>query len=535
MPPPQRLLHSGFLRSYEQHPERPALDVAGTRLSYAELHGRAAAIAATLAQRAPDQPGEVALTAVFASRTTVAFAGLLGALMRGHGYVPLNHALPVARTRSTLERSGCRAVIVDAESADQLPDVLAGSAPGVVVLLPDAAQVGELAAKLPGHTVLGRGELASAATWEPPPGDGDAIAYLLFTSGSTGVPKGVMVAHRNAFNYLDFFTERYSIGPEDRISQTHDLTFDVSVADMFLAWERGACVCCPPAKTLIRPGGFIREQGLTIWAAVPSTAVFMRRFGMLEPDQYPSLRWILCAGEPLPLELAQAYVAAAPNATVENLYGPTELTIECIYHRFDAQLSPGLAEHGTVPIGRPLPNMIPLVADADLREVPPGEKGELLMTGPQVTLGYWRDEKRTATSFVVPPGRDERFYRTGDLVRRPATADEPIRYLGRIDDQIKVRGVRIELGEIEAALRQATGVDAVAAVGWPRTLSGANGIVAFVGDPNADPKAAIRDLQGRLPGQVVPRRIELLTELPLNPSGKVDRAALLARLEREAR
>jgi acyl-CoA synthetase (AMP-forming)/AMP-acid ligase II len=178
--------------------------------------------------------------------------------------------------------------------------------------------------------------------------------------------------------------------------------------------------------------------------------------------------------------------------------------------------------------------MVPLVVDSELREVPPGETGELLMAGPQVTLGYWRDPERTAESFVVPPGRSERHYRTGDLVRRPRTGEDPITYLGRIDNQIKIRGVRVELGEIEAALRAVTGVDAAVAVGWPRTTSGANGIVAFVGDEEVDAEAAIAALEERLASQMVPRRIVAMAEIPVNANGKFDRSALLASLDEEA-
>ncbi len=522
-----RALHSGFLRSAEKFGDRPALEVAGTTLTYAGLRDRAAAIAATLTAASP--AGEP-LTGVFAYRTPTAFAGLLGALLRGHGYVPLNRTLPPRRTRSMLERSGAGAVVADAESAAQLPEVLAGIERELLVLLPDAADVGELAAALPGHRVLGAGDLAPAACWEPPPVDADAVAYLLFTSGSTGVPKGVMVAHSNVFNYVDALAERYAVTESDRFSQTHDLTFDNSVFDMFVPWERGACVCCPDAQTLIKPGGFIRDSRLTVWFSVPSTAGFMRRLGTLKPGSYESLRWSLFAGEALPVELAQAWQDAAPNSTLENLYGPTEATVDVTVYRFDPATTPAEAEAGVVPIGYPLPNIETLIVDSELREVEPGAAGELLVSGPQVALGYWRDPERTAESFVVPPGRQARHYRTGDRVRRPR-GEGPIRYLGRIDDQIKIRGVRVELGEIEAALRDETGVDAVAAVGWPRTISGADGIEAFIADPAVDAKALKARLEARLPGHMVPRKLHLLDELPLNANGKIDRPALLERLK----
>jgi amino acid adenylation domain-containing protein len=526
-----RSLASGFLRCAEELSERPALWVGGEEHTYAQLREGAATIAATLqAHPADDGP----LAAVFAHRSATAFAGVLGVLMAGRGYVPLNHTLPPGRTRLMLQRCGARAVVVDPDSADQLPEVLAGLDAPFTVVAPDHPDPTALAAALPGHRVLGRRDLARSSAWTPAATEADALAYLLFTSGSTGTPKGVVVAQRNVFHYVDVLVERYDVGEEDRFSQTHDMTFDNSVLDMFVAWERGACVCCPSPKALIKPGAFIRAQRLTTWFSVPSTAIFMRRLGELKPGSYPTLRWGLFAGEPLPLEVARAWVAAAPGCTVENLYGPTEVTVDCTLYRWDPGTSPAQCEQGVVPIGHPLPDMTTLVAGPELREVAPGEVGELLVAGPQVTLGYWGDPERTAASFVVPPGRGEVFYRTGDRVRRPRHPDGPLTYLGRADHQIKVRGVRIELGEVEAAVRDATGADAVVAIGWPRSETGYDGIVAFVGTPELDAPSVRARVAERLGAHMVPRSFVALAELPLNSSGKFDRGALRRSLEEQA-
>jgi acyl-CoA synthetase (AMP-forming)/AMP-acid ligase II len=164
--------------------------------------------------------------------------------------------------------------------------------------------------------------------------------------------------------------------------------------------------------------------------------------------------------------------------------------------------------------------------------VPAGADGELLIAGPQVALGYWQDPERTAAAFVVPPGHTERHYRTGDRVRRPASGDA-LCFLGRTDSQIKVLGRRVELGEVEAAVREASGVDAVVALGWPLTATGAGGIVAFVGDVAVDTDGVLATVRRRLPDYMVPRRIHLLNEIPLNANGKMDRSALRRMLEEE--
>ena len=503
-------LLSGFLRSKEAFPDRPALEVAGEALSYAELGERAAAIAAAIGERGPD--GAPPLTAVFASRSTTAFAAVLGSLWAGHGYVPLNPSFPLERCRGMLLRSGCRTLIADAAAAERLEELLDGVEDPPAVIVPDR-----------------EAEALSAAA-EPQIAAADAIAYLLFTSGSTGQPKGVGVAHGNVVSFIAAVAERYGIDENDRLSQTFDMTFDLSVFDMFLAWERGACVCCPSERQLMAPSRFIRDSELTVWFSVPSLGAVMRKLRMLKPGSYPSLRWSLFCGEPLPAELAGAWAEAAPNSVVENLYGPTEATIACTVHRYVPGESGG--DNGIVPIGEPIGATGTLVADAELREVEPGGDGELLVRGPQVTPGYWQDAEKTAAAFVTPPGR-ERHYRTGDRVRRPRTGEEPLTYVGRMDHQIKVLGHRVELGEIEAALRDASGIDAAIAIGWPLTESGAGGIAAFLADPDADVPALRESLNKRLPEYMVPRRYELLEALPLNANGKFDRKAMLALLEAE--
>ena len=526
-----RTLRSGFLCSSERFPDRPALEVGGVVLTYRELRDRAASLAATLRRRTP--PGGPPLTAVFAYRSVTAFAGVLGTLFRGHGYVPLNPTFPPDRTRTMLTQSDCRTVIVDSESEKQLDQVLERIQKSLLLVLPECDNVESLAQRWPQHIILGSQDLEPANAWKPEPLSLDSIAYLLFTSGSTGTPKGVIVVVRNVLHFVDVMVSRYGITEEDRLSQTFDMTFDPSAFDMFVAWERGACVCCLSRKELINPGKFIQEAELTVWFSVPSIGVIMKRLGMLKPNRYSTLRWSLFCGEPLPLELAEEWTKAAPRSILENLYGPTELTISCCLYRWDGRDSANECEFGTVPIGTPYPGMEALVVDEMLMEVPPGADGELLMTGPQVARGYWRDSEKTAAAFVVPPGRNKVYYRTGDRVRRLG-GNGPLVYLGRLDHQIKVLGHRVELEEIEALLRQAAGVEIAVALGWPTTLGSAGGVVAFLADTSVDPSTLRTKLQAKLPGYAVPREIRLLTEMPLNPNGKIDRKALLELLEGSA-
>jgi non-ribosomal peptide synthetase component F len=325
--------------------------------------------------------------------------------------------------------------------------------------------------------------------------------------------------------------ERYQITEKDRLSQMFDMTFDLSAFDMFVSWERGAILCCPSQKNLINPGKYIRDAQLTVWFSVPSTVAFMKQLGTLKPNQYLSLRVSLFCGEPLPVSSAMSWLEAAPNSILENLYGPTELTISCTLYRWDPVHSPGEAELGIMPIGYPYPGMSVLVADQNLNEVRPGEEGELLMNGPQMSLGYWKDPEKTAAAFVIPPGKADTYYRTGDRVRRPV-GDAPLTHLGRIDFQVKILGHRVELGEIEATVRNATGLDGIVAVGWPLTASGYGGVEVFLEGPSSDAQGIRNAVAAQLPEYMVPRRFHFMDRLPRNVNDKFDRKVMMKLLEK---
>lgn len=520
-------LRSGFLRSQEAFPGRPALVVDGATLGYAELARRAAQFAATLEHA--NRGKQPRLTAVLAHRSGTAYTGVLAALFRGHGYVPLNPTFPPDRTADMLRRSSCRSVIVDAAGERQLDAILGGTRQQLLLLLADTDDVSEFSARWPGHVFLGTGDLVDPNMWEPRPVDGDGLAYLLFTSGSTGVPKGVMVAHRNATSFCQWAADAYGVTEHDRFSQMFEMTFDLSVFDMFVAWERGACVCAASRADTLTPARYVQRSGVTVWFSVPSTGLLMKKLGMLEPGLYPDLRLSLFCGEALPAELVDAWARAAPNSTIENLYGPTELTVACTRYRWDPERSPSQCDRGIVPIGQPFNDMQVLVADEQMGEVAPGEVGELLMTGPQLASGYLDDTVRTEAAFVRPPGRKAVYYRTGDRVRRP-TPGEPLIYRGRMDDQIKIHGYRVELGEIEAVLRHEAKTDVAVAIGWPPSASGADSIVAFLAGEH-DTEALRARIATKLPSYMVPRTIHLVPTVPRSANGKVDRSALIARLQ----
>ncbi len=485
-------------------PEAPALWRDGRTSSYAELGDLSRRIAGWLEREGVEAGSRVG---ILAGRGAAAYTGILGVCWAGCAWVPLNPEHPRDRLRNLLQRAEVDALIVDQAGAALLP----GLDPPLRVLGPEMA-------------------LTEAVDHPPVPRNGDDLAYLMFTSGTTGVPKGVMITHAAIEHFLAVMQARYSIGPGDRVSQFFELTFDLSVFDLFMSLDNGATLCVLPEASRLGPAGFISEQKLTVWFSVPSAMVLMDRFRQLRPGVFPDLRLSLFCGEPLPADPLANWMAAAPNSVLENLYGPTEATLACLLQPCapDLRLTP---ERGCVAIGHPYPGMQAAIMDSGGQIVRSGgEPGELLLAGPQLAAGYWRDRSLTDERFTTLDGT--RWYRSGDLARQDA--DGCVHHLGRTDNQIKIFGHRVELEDVDTHLRHVCRCESVMAVAWPVAHGTAQGIVAFVAG-SALGVTEIRDgMKTRVPGYMVPRQVMFLDTLPLSANGKFDRKALVELLKTES-
>ena len=485
-----RTLTDWFRRGLGIDPGAPALRVGGRSLSYQDLDDRARAIAGDLVAGTDGAPRRVGL---LASRSERAYAGLLAAGYAGATVVPLNLEFPAEATLRMIEAAQIDALIVDERGEALLPALAAG---------------------LGGVTVVG--EPVGPPLREPRPAGPDDVAYILFTSGSTGRPKGVPVLHRNVDAYLRFVTERYGFTRHDVFSQTFDLTFDLAMFDLFAGWGSGGTLVSVPASAYSAIERFLTDEGVTVWFSAPSLISLARRLRGLAPGSMPTLRWSLFCGEPLLAHNAQAWQAAAPGSVVENLYGPTELTISCSVHRWDPERSPALCVNDVVSIGTLHPGMRHLIHEP--QGAPGAETGELCVTGDQMFPGYL-DPADDEGRFVDRDG--ERWYRTGDVVRRLEGGE--LAYLGRRDHQVKIGGVRVELAEVESGLRRVDGVrDAVAVV-----VDGE--LLAFCLGERRPAAALAGDLAVFQQRVLIPRRFVFLDEFPLNPNRKIDRKALAAR------
>ncbi|MDQ1741152.1 MAG: hypothetical protein QOE53_2804 [Pseudonocardiales bacterium] len=510
-------LYSWFRRSTASHPELIALEVGGARLSYAALDRLAMRLATQIVQAAGAKPRMLGLCA---SRTVAAYAGYLAASRAGIAVVPLNPAAPAARNAAICQAAGVEVILVDDSGASDAAALLAGASSAVV--------------RLAGARWWEDDRPAAVEPVDPPEPMPDQLAYLLFTSGSTGRPKGVPIQHRQLRDYVPYCAQRYAVGVGSRLSQTFDLTFDPSVFDMSVAWYGGATLVVPQPEELLTPARFVQDNQLTHWFSVPSVISLAARLRGLGPGSMPELRWCLFAGEQLSLDQARSWAAAAPNSVLENLYGPTELTITCLGYRLPADVERWpQTSNGTVPIGRPYPHLeaMVLAENGPVEGREPPREGELCVRGSQRFQGYLdsednrhrfvRAEGHRPAAATDPPAEQD-WYRTGDLV---SWQDGELVHLGRADDQVKISGHRIELGEIESVLRQHPAVHEVVVVA---TGSGSTGPVLhalYTGDP-----VGWRDLvshaQQRLPLYMAPAQGHHLSEFPLNANGKIDRARL---------
>lgn len=487
-------------------PDSIALRIHGRRWTYAELHAIALRMAGAMTAAADGRP---AVVGILASRSIECYAGILAAAYAGAAAVPLSPVFPVERTARMARAAGVRVIAADAAGTPALFG-LARAVPGLIVVrtgsevrIPDdvravtATPVGALAAPTP------------ASPHDP--------AYILFTSGSTGSPKGVPVTHANMAHFLDAATVRYGLRPGDVASQTFDCTFDLAMFDLFVTWAAGAELVSTPPQAFLNLPEFAARNELTVWFSVPSAIALVSRRGGLRRGSLPGLRWSLFCGEPLSLAEVQQWQEAAPNSAVENLYGPTELTIACTAHRWDPNRSPAMSVNGLMPIGKLTAGLSGLLIGPDGEQAE--HEGELCVRGPQMFPGYL-DPDDDCGRFIS--ARGSRWYRTGDVVRR--VSESEYAYLGRSDQQVKIRGYRVELAELEGRCRAIPGLRQAVVV-LVRDSSGPQLFAWCTGEPEVVGRVRPA-LAAEVPEFMVPHWVRHLDELPLTARGKTDRMRL---------
>ncbi len=527
------LLIAGFFNVARTQPNSNALWVDEQVYTYAELLLRTARITRTLMRENKDCSQQ--RCALLVDRSITAYAAVLGSLLAGMAYVPLNAKFPVQRNLRMVELSSSTSLVVDERSLDAARELLQSYPDPLTVLMPETETLPAWAASASQHTYILKRQMAEADTASLClPARANPVAYVLFTSGSTGLPKGVAVTNENASTYVANIMERYQPGQGDRFTQFFDFTFDLSVHDIFVSLSSGACLYSVPAKLMMMPLKFVQQHELTHWFSVPSLAACLKRYNALRPGILPSLKYSLFCGEALPTSLAQDWQPAAPNSIIENLYGPTEATIAFTVYPYQAG-DQRIAALPVVPIGQPLPGQETIVLDEHYHPVADGDIGELYLGGSQLAQGYWENAELTRQRFLsmhFEGKQAKRWYRTGDLAS--VDAEVGLLYCGRIDNQVKIRGYRVEVQEVEAVIRRLGGSDLVAVVAWPVAADGSvQGLLAYGCGFTVSSRDILKACTLHLPAYMVPQDVIELRKMPFNANGKIDYPAL-QKLARES-
>jgi amino acid adenylation domain-containing protein len=518
---------SALLQDYlrdqgERDGDAVALVMGEAQLTYAELEAASNRLARQILESGCRRGDRIGL---LTRKSPEAIVAMMASLKAGCAYVPLDVGSPPERL-GRITGLGDPALLLIGDGGAELCEDLTALAPGPLIGAVDQAAQGglqEQAAFGPEDTATQSAEPLERV------GRTDDLAHILFTSGSTGAPKGVMITHANVCAFIDWAVAHFGIRPGDRISGHPPLHFDLSTFDIFGSLAAGAALHLVPGNLVLarQLADLITDHELTQWFSVPSALTYMARFGGLPESGFPTLERVLWCGEVLPTPVLISWMKRVPQARYTNLYGPTEATIASTFHAVhEVPADPG----APIPIGRPCEGEDVFVLGGDGGQLAAGEVGEIHIAGAGVSPGYWRDERNTQASFVADPRSDggiARIYRTGDLGLVDATG--VLSFVGRRDSQIKSRGYRIELGEIETAISALPEVAECAVVAVStHDFAGIAICCALVpADGGQGDIVALRAaLATKLPAYMLPSRWQRLDGLPKNLNGKIDRAAV---------
>ena len=511
----------------ERRPEAFAVVQGDARLTYGQLEKLSNRLARRLIHGGC-QPGD--RIALLVPKSLAAIAGIIGIYKAGCIYVPLDPAGPTKRLAAVMASSEPRWILSAGPVANLLDEIFQDkrvreeTRVGWLESVPPERRSFRLEFSGKDIETVSDSPIDIATTRHGP-------AHILYTSGSTGMPKGVVITHANVIHFVEWAVRYFDMRSGERISGHSPLQFDLSMFDIFGTFAAGGELHLVPPDLNILPhklAAFIRTSALTQWFSVPSVLTYMAKFDVVAFHDFPNLRRLLWCGEVFPTPALMYWMQRLPHVRFTNLYGPTETTIASSYYTLPSCPDNEAAD---VPIGTACPGEELLVLGDDLRPPPAGEVGDLYIRGVGLSPGYWRDPERTRAVFIPNPHHPDsgdRLYKTGDVAR--VGADGLVYFLGRVDTQIKSRGYRIELGEIESAVRTLDGVAECAVVAI-RTdgFEGATICCAFAPAPgrtDVSPAKLRVALSQIVPRYMLPFRWLCFDTLPKNANGKIDRRNL---------
>ena len=493
-------LYAALEHSIAQHAGNAAMFVEDKSYTYKELGAAVNKIRKALRDAVAE---DEKIIGILTNEDLYTYAAIIALWAEGKAYVPVNTDLPKERYEAVISLAGIHTIIG-----------VASENPAASCHHIDPSILPESAASLPFRTVADT-----------------ELAYLLFTSGTTGVPKGVPITRANLAGFVTSFeTLGLSITAADRCLQMFELTFDLSVMSYLIPFLKGACIYLIP-KTKIKYGyiyELMEEQALTVALMVPSILHYLRPY--FDEIDFPQMRYSLFCGEALSLDITQEWSRCLPNAEIINVYGPTEDTIFCTHYHY-SRTAENLAHNGILSIGRMMEGNDSIIIDEENKIVEEGLTGQLCLSGAQLTPGYWHNEEKNREAFFTMDYKDSstRFYKTGDLCTRATSGD--ILYLGRTDHQVKIQGFRVELSEIEFQCKQGGGKANIVAIPFENKIGNTEiGLVIESTPYDTDPLKAF--LSTKLPAYMMPTSILFEERFPLNVNGKTDRNELKKRFLR---
>lgn len=482
-----------FFFASEKYADSNAFCINEVFYSYKQLGETISAIRASVKELRADNIN----VGLVANDDLETYAAIIALWLEGKCYVPVNPETPAERNRNVLTQAAASVVI---DSSDE-------------VLFPEL------------NVIRSKELVFTKLDLEPVQVEDDALAYIFFTSGTTGVPKGVPISRTNLAGFIKaFFELGITMDPSDKCLQMFELTFDLSVMSYLAPLLRGACVYTIP-KNKIKfnyIADLLEQHHLTVALMVPSIIHYLRPY--FDEIDCASMKFSLFCGEALPLDVTSEWAACVPNAKIMNVYGPTEDTIFCTHYTYN-RAGENKASNGLMSIGKAMNGTFTIIINDKKEMVNAGEKGELCLGGVQLTPGYWKnDEKNKEAFFYIDyKGESTRFYKTGDLCLADEEGD--IMYLGRIDSQIKVQGFRVELSEIEFFAKEFLNKVNAVAIAFTNKLHNTE-IGMVIESTDFDTKPLLEYMKTKMPGYMIPTQMRFINSFPLNTNGKIDRKVL---------
>jgi amino acid adenylation domain-containing protein len=451
---------------------------------------KAISISKKLYQRSDEK-----LVGLYTDNNEYTYASLIAILLANKGFVPLNHKFPDERLKKIINDADIKTILHCDTSIERIEKL-------------------KINTSLPVNNINNEEDHCYLPA-------ADQIVYILFTSGSTGIPKGIPITNKNFRSLINALKNRYHLNDSDKVLQAFELSFDVSIACTFMAWECGAALIIPDMDGIVAVNSFkaIYEYKATFVTIPPSAIFYLKKLKMLGIIKIPSVHTTLFTGEALPYKLVADWKTSAENTIVENAYGPTETTVWCLFYKLDSETEKQTI-NGLCPIGEGLTGINCKIVNEKMEEVSDGERGELLVEGNQIFKGYWKNVEKTSDAFDVD-SNGKQWYKTGDIVVKNKYNN--IVYINRKDNQVQVNGFRVELGEVEHAVKKASGLDSVVVLA--KSTDDYTALYAFI-EGEFEQTIVLDKLKKLLPSYMLPKHFIAITLLPVNTNGKIDKQLL---------